>query len=129
MPFQTKVHGVQGGRRFVYESGGRNEYPVESGSTGSSFLNFGETHFGSTAAETYTMDAPVAGVRKYLFCTNASTNTKQTVDVSTGDTVLINATGANNLEFEAPDDAAILFGRSSTQWDVLSKTSGVSLTT
>lgn len=106
------------GREQVFESGTRNRYPVEQGSTGSNLSNFGLSHVGDSTDAIYVLDPPEPGVRKYLACTQASTNALQTVRAATGGSIDLGS--ANAIVFDAADQGAVLMGRSSTRWDICS---------
>lgn len=56
---------------------------VETGTTTTNLLNYGTSIFGSTAATTFTLDAPtVAGSYKYLHCSNATTAANVTLNAA-----------------------------------------------
>lgn len=121
MGYNTKIYTEQG-RRQVYESGARNEYPVEAGtSDATSLSNFGLSHFGSTSgAVTYDLAAPDGpGMRKYLSCEAATTNRKQTVQLSTDGTIQLGGSTNWKIVFDAADEGLQLMSRSTAVWDVV----------
>lgn len=120
---------------LVFGADGNTEFFVESGSTNTAFKPQGLTHFGDSAASTYTMEKPGrAGQVKFLVATDASTGGPvQKVRVSTGGGGVKVGAGTTNLalEFESTGAAAWLVSRSTDRWDVVStrKSSGISLST
>lgn len=105
---------------------------VTAGSSAANLSNGGLTTFGSetTLANTYTLDAPVAGVRKSLICNSVSTLART---VYTGSSLVrIGATTATSsitkLVFDLADEAIIMEGISSVAWGVLCNTGSVALT-
>lgn len=135
--YQPKVHRRQGGDELVVASGGKItveaggtiESPVATGTTSANLPNHGHSNIGSTsAAATYVLDAPVAGVTKTIFCTAGSTDNVQKVDAGAG--VTFESTAAERFaRFTAGGHALMLVGRSTTKWDVIPDLSNVSLST
>lgn len=144
--YQPKVYFDQGGNRLNVVSGGSLSMesgstltvagsmttsgtfirPTETGSTGTAFVNYGITRFGSTApTKTFTMAAPAAGVEKILFCTQAAATGECWVDCGSG----VQASGKRYLEFNATYDSVTMIGRSATVWDVISNVGSVASAT
>lgn len=82
------------GRAFGFDSetgaiirngveGGSGDETVTAASTTSNIVARGVTTLPATAAKTYTMDAPIAGLTKRLFCTG-STTLAQVVALASG---------------------------------------------
>lgn len=101
---------------------------VTAGTTAANISNNGLTTFGSesTAATTYTLDAPVAGIRKSLLCNSTSTLAKTLYSGSTAIRFGASST-ITNLVFDASNEAVILQGVSATQWAVVSNVGSVTL--
>ena len=144
--YGPKVYFDQGGNRLnvvaggtlVVESGstltvasslttsGNFIRPTETGSTGTAFVNFGITRFGSTlTTKTFTLAAPVAGVEKILYCTQAGATSECWVDCSTG----VTAFGKRYLEFNLTGDSVTMIGRSATVWDIVNNVGSVASAT
>ncbi len=102
---------------------------VTAGTTAATISNNGLTTFGSesTAATTYTLAAPVAGIRKSLLCNSTSTLAKT---LSSGSSLVRFGASSTitNLVFDSANEAVILQGVSATQWAVVSNVGSVSLT-
>lgn len=85
---------------------------VETGSTATNLVNYGTSIFGSTAAVTFTMDAPtVAGEYKFLNCNNATTaaNVTLSAGVAIADTTTLTKfvfSGKAGLTLKADSTAA-----------------------
>lgn len=98
----------------------------ETGSTGTAFVNYGVTRFGSTApTKTFTMAAPAADVEKTLICTQASGTGECWVDLGAG----VSASGGRYLEFNASNESVTMIGRSATVWDIVSNVGSVASAT
>lgn len=144
--YQPKVYFDQGGNRLNVVSGGSvsmesgstltvagtqtntgaSILPSETGSTGTPFVNYGITRFGSTLlTKTFTMAAPVANVHKILYCTQAGSTSECWVDLG----ATVTAAGKRYLEFNLTADAIVMVGRSATVWDIVSNVGSVASTT
>lgn len=98
-----------------------------NGSTANALPAHGVSMLAAAAASTYTMDAPIVGVRKYLFanCTAASS-----INVLTGVDVLSSgSTGARRILMKGLGDAVELIGLTTALWGLISAGSGVVLST
>lgn len=80
---------------------------------------------GSSAASTFTLTAPTAGVSKYLECIGATAN----VTVNTGSTGVTIGTTFHNVVFTAADQAIHLVGESATKWIRISQSATAITTT
>lgn len=138
--YQSKVYFDQGGDRLNLVSGatlnieagatidnsGTNKVGSETGSTGTAFVNYGITRFGSTAlTKTFTLAAPAAGVQKILFCTQAGSTSECWVDCGAG----VQASGKRYLEFNLTGDSVTMVGRSATVWDIIANVGSVASAT
>jgi hypothetical protein len=103
---------------------------VGAGSTGTTIANNGFTYVGSSAAKTYNLAAPAAGVEKQIYCSQGGSTTTQTISLSTGGTVtILGSTTTNNLVFNAALESVTLKGVSVTRWAVVNNTGAVALST
>jgi hypothetical protein len=94
-------------------------YAIEAGTTSAAFTNYGVTSIPATTTPTaYTITAPVAGVRKIIYTISTSSSGPFTVAGATN-TILFGAT--NQISLTGPCQTISLLGLSSTQWQVLSK--------
>lgn len=99
----------------------------ETGTTTANLSSGGQSIIGSTSAGTkaYTLDAPSAGLEKFIYCNAGSTDnlSSVTADGATFD-------GTNDVAtFNAAGDALHLVGASSVLWNVIVNTGSVSLST
>ena len=94
---------------------------LSAGTTAANFGNTGITTFGATAAKTYDLDVPFAGAIKVLFCLDGATGAIQKVRGASGSDFFSTAGAKEVLQFNHDGEAALLFGRSTTQWIVLSQ--------
>lgn len=117
---QTYSSGVDSTAGFVAYGGGFDNV-VETGATGTDLKNYGVSLVGATGNKTYDIAAPSAGVMKYLFCTQ-STGVTLKIRASTGGAVefLTTAGGQEVLSFNNDGESAVLVGRNSSQYVVLS---------
>ncbi len=97
---------------------------VATASTATNVSNVGMSLLASTAAKTFTMDAPAVGCQKQVICTAAST-TVQTLN--SGSTGITFDGSADTLTFNGNNEAVILQGISTTRWAILSNTGGVGI--
>ena len=87
------------------------------------------TQLTSTAAKTYTLDAPVLGAYKEIVNTAGSTTINTVVAGSTVNGISIGGSSvARKLEFNGQNDSVILRGISTTKWLVTANNS-VTVTT
>lgn len=98
---------------------------VTAESTGTNLKAGGVSTIASTSgAKSYTLDAPVPGVRKTIWCTAGSTaNTSKVTSSASFDGTNFAAT------FNAAGDALELVGLSATRWGIIANLGSVSLTT
>jgi hypothetical protein len=108
-------------------AGKASEY-LGNATTASSFVsvpNYGLSNL-TSAANTYVLDAPEAGVQKWLF--RAAGSSAATVvklhPVSSGDSILVGAAGTE-VAFNSTDHCLVgLVGVSSVRWAIMSATTG-----
>lgn len=96
---------------------------VETGATTANFPAFGVTQFGATSAKSYTIDTPIKGAMKVLFCTAGATGALQTVN--TGSTGITWNGTADDAVFNGAGDALWVVGASATRWLVVANTGTV----
>lgn len=114
---------VESGGAIAVESGGAVKVPVTAGTTAANFPAFGAVTFGSTAAKSYTLDAPAGGEVVYLRCTAGTTSALQTIQ--SGSTAITFDGTKTNLVFNAAGDAATLVAESATRWGIYSNVGSV----
>lgn len=92
--------------------------PVAAGTTAATFPNYGVTSFGSTAAKSYRLAAPVAGQEKWLYCTAATTGAVQKIIASTSNSInFISTVGSKNImQFNKNNQIVHLIGASTVKW-------------
>ena len=111
------------GRQLRTLPGSEGEWDVSTGTTGSisaTLPNYGVSVIGSSA-DTYTLDAPSAGVEKILI-NASSTSAAKVVQLSTDGAaaVKVGNQGATRITFNSTVAEAVhLVGYNSTQWYVL----------
>ena len=86
----------------------------------------GVTVLNATAASTFTIDEPITGVMKRLFCNIA---TSQAVKTAAATFVTTLGSSFRRLTFATSGDGVTLVGISTSQYAVLSLTGAVSMTT
>lgn len=99
--------------------------PVTTASSnGTTITNQGLTVISTTGGTAHTLSAPVAGCRKILVSTNATT---VDVTVAASTTVTING-GENTLVFDGANEVIELVGASATAWYIVSNAGTVGVT-
>ena len=121
---------VESGGSLDIEAGGKLTEPVENGSTAASLKNYGVSVLSPTTKKVYTLAAPVAGVRKTIYCTVASTS-KHAYVYSGASTIAFTTTSTQRaLKFsKAVRGYVSMIAISTARWLVLNKTTSVSYTT
>ena len=99
---------------------------VTTGTTGGNVPAHGVTVLNATAASTFTIDEPITGVMKRLFCNIA---TSQAVKTAAATFVTTLGSSFRRLTFATSGDGVTLVGISTSQYAVLSLTGAVSMTT
>ena len=96
---------------------------TEDASTAANVKAYGLTSLTSTAAKTFTIDAPVPGVEKQIVMTAGTTTINTVTFGSTVNGISVGgaATG-RKITFNAIDDAVTLRGLTTTKWIVTSNT-------
>lgn len=114
-------------------SPGDKREPITVASTGTTIPNYGQTIVKSTVAlRTYVLQAPVAGVEKTLFCTNATTNLLAKVTFGSAVSVFANVGQGSTLhsvKFNHPNQSISLMGLSSTRWLITGSNNSPTLST
>ncbi len=95
---------------------------VTAGTTATAFTSNGTTTFGSTAAKTFTMVAPVAGVSKLLDL-NVTTTATQTIDISPAVIGLPSSSLTKILMVGTADQIITLSGLSTSRWALIGQNS------
>jgi len=99
--------------------------PVTAASTETNVGNSGTTTFSSTGGLAYTMDAPAAGVRAVLACTDGSSINTHTVTLAAG-----TFDGTNHIAtFDAAAETLVLDGLSTSLFTISSNVGSVALST
>ena len=97
---------------------------TETASTGTNLVNYGLTELTSTAAKSYTLDAPVLGAYKEIVNTAGSTTINTVVVGSTVNSISVGGSSvARNLQFNGQNDSVVLRGISTTKWLVVANNS------
>lgn len=99
---------------------------VTTGSSLGTIPAHGMTNLSATAASTYTLDPPIVGIVKRLFCTIA---TSQGVKTAAATFVTTLGSSFRRLTFATSGDGAVLYGLSTSQYAVVGLTGAVSMTT
>ena len=92
-------------------------------STAANISNIGLTQITSTAAKTYTLDAPAQGCVCEIIYTGSSTTVQTVASGSTS--ISFNGTTGTQLTFNGINEAVILKGISTTRWAIMSNVGSV----
>ncbi len=131
--YSPKVYKRQGGEQLVIASGGSIEVPVQtltSADTATSVTNFGLSVLqATTTGPTYTMEAPLVGLWKYLAISHTSSGVTHRCVVRSNSTgVAFDTTGGNQITFATSAlRSAILVAQSTAAWKIVGTYSGASL--
>lgn len=103
---------------------------IETASTGTNATAYGLTQLASTAAKSYTLDAPFKGAEKEIVMTAATTTINTVVAGSTVNGISIGGSAtARKLQFNGINEAVTLRGVSDTKWLVVNNTGSVTIAT
>lgn len=103
---------------------------TENASTSANIRAYGTTSLTSTAAKSYTLDAPYKGARKEIVMTAATTTINTVVCGSTSNGISVGGSSTTRkLQFNTINDSVILRGISTTKWLVVSNTGSVTVAT
>lgn len=99
---------------------------TETASTATNVKHFGLTELTSTAAKTFTIDAPVPGCDKTIVMTAGTTTINTVTFGSTVNGISVGgASTTRKLQFNAINDSVTLRGLTATKWLVTSNTGSV----
>ena len=125
--YLTSPVGIKVPTLYVGASGSEvNLMAVTTPSSASNIGISGLTNLSATAASTYTLDEPVAGIVKRLFCTIA---TSQAVKTAAATFVSTLGSTFRRITFASSGDGVTLVGLSTSQWAVMALTGATSHTT
>jgi len=96
---------------------------TETASTATNIKHFGVTELTSTAAKSFTIDAPVPACKKTITMTAGTTTINTVVFGSTVNGIQVGGTSTNRkITFNGVDDSVTLRGITTTKWIVTSNT-------
>ena len=99
---------------------------TEDASTATNVRHFGITSLTSTAAKTFTIDAPVPGCKKTITMTAGTTTINTVTFGSTVNGISVGGSSTTRkLQFNAINDSVTLEGITTTKWLVTSNTGSV----
>lgn len=103
---------------------------IETASTATNLKSYGITQLASTAAKSYTLDAPYAGAYKEIVMTAGTTTINTVVCGSTVNGISVGGSSTTRkLQFNGINDAVILKGISTTKWLITSNVGSVAVAT
>lgn len=124
---------LQSGASLVYNSGAYDTVPIQtltSTQTATNAVNSGLTVLtGTTTGPTYTLAAPVVGVRKFVSLTHSSSGATHRAVLNSNSTgVSFDTTGGNQLTFATSALRGIsLVAQTTAKWRIVGTYSGASL--
>jgi len=99
---------------------------TETASTATNVKHFGLTDLDSTAAKSFTIDAPVPACEKTIIMTAGTTTINTVVFGSTVNGISVGGSSTTRkLQFNAINDSVMLRGITTTKWLVTSNTGSV----
>lgn len=107
--------------------------PLDTATTAVTIANYGQTIVQSTATlKTFKLAAPVKGVEKQIFCTQATTSLLAKVTL-TGGASFFAAVGSGStlksVKFNHPNQSISLMGISSVRWGITGTNNSPTLST
>ncbi len=122
---------LESGGYIDVDDGGYIQYPVVADTSSANLSNFGvsKINVDSSAPTTFTMDAPIPGVVKYIYVDDGVTDSGIAY-VSAGVPIASSASSTNSfLRIAELDARAALVGLTTSKWLLVYKSTGVTVTT